>query len=178
MSNPSLTDAIPIIVTSAACLVCATTDLRRFRVPNAVTLPLLASGLVYHAATAGWPGLRLGLVGAGFGFAVLFVPYALGIMGAGDVKLLAGIGAWLGQPLTSDVLLASVICGGLYALLLTATTGRLRRTFAEIGTIIARGVCRPEHPVSQVVAQPDRHGRLVPFAAMVALGLFKTIAMA
>jgi prepilin peptidase CpaA len=141
-----------------------------------VTLPLLASGLAYHAAIAGWPGLRLSLGGAGFGFAILFVPFALGVMGAGDVKLLAGVGAWLGQPLTFDVLIAAVIFGGLYSFFLVTTTGRLRQTLADIRTIIARGVHRPELSVRRAVARPDQHGRLIPFAAMVALGLFATIA--
>lgn len=178
MTSLSLTTyTIPVVVTAAACVVCATTDVRRFRVPNAVTLPLLASGLAYHAATAGWPGLRLSLGGAGFGFVVLFVPFALGVMGAGDVKLLAGVGAWLGRPLTSDVLIAAVIFGGLYAFLLVATTGRLRQTLAGMRTIIARGRWSAELPVAQVVARPDQHGRLVPFAAMVALGLFATIVL-
>jgi len=98
-------------------------------------------------------------------------------MGAGDVKLLAGVGAWLGTPFTSHILIAAVIFGGLYALFLGAATGRLRQTLADSRMIIARGKWTADLPVAQAVARPDQHGRLVPFAAMVALGLLATIVL-
>jgi len=167
---------IPILIASLACVVCAATDLRRFRVPNAVTVSLLVSGLIYQAMTSGWPGLARGFAGAAFGFAALIVPYALGGMGAGDVKLLAGIGAWLGMPMTYDVLIASAIFGGVYALVLAAMAGRLRHAYSDVAALIGRGLHRAEVPVQTVVTQAGHRRRLVPFAAMVALGLFATIA--
>lgn len=178
MNSFSLIGVIPIVVTSAACLVCAATDLRRFRVPNAATLPLFASGLAFHGATAGWSGLQFGLTGAAFGFAVLFAPYAFGVMGAGDLKLLAGVGAWLGQPRTYHVLIAAVIFGGLYALFLAISHGRLRQTVADVRAVAVRGPRRPNETVAQIAASPDRRARLIPFAAMVALGLFATVVSA
>jgi prepilin peptidase CpaA len=167
--------AIPILVTGTACSICAVTDLRHFRVPNVVTLPLIATGLAYQLSTAGWHGLFVGLGGAAFGLAVLVVPYLLGAMGAGDVKLLMGIGSWLGRPMTFDVLLAAVLFGGLYSLCLVVATGRLRRTLADVGTVLARGLQPVDVPVREAVNCPERRGRLVPFAAMLALGLLTTI---
>ena len=166
---------IPILVTSLVCIACSATDLRWFRVPNALTLSLLASGLAYQGVTMGWSGLGFGLLGALFGFAALLVPYALGGMGAGDVKLLAGVGAWLGPHLTSDVLLAAAILGGAYALILAAATGRLWRTLADTYVLILGRNCRAELPVREVIAQPGRRRRLVPFAVMITLGLFATV---
>ena len=167
---------IPILVASLACLACAVTDIRRFRVPNAITLSLLVSGLIYQATVEGWPGLARGVGGAAFGFACLIVPYLLGGMGAGDVKLLAGLGAWLGLSMTSDVLIAAALFGGFYALILATMTGSVRRTLDDLKSLIDRGARAAEVPVQRVVEQPGRRRRLVPFAAMVALGLFATIA--
>ena len=167
---------VPILVVSAVCVACAASDLRRFRVSNAWTLSLLASGLIFRAAVTGWPGLGRSLEGAGFGFAALLVPYALGGMGAGDVKLLAGVGAWLGLPMTYEVLIAAALMGGVYALILSATTGRFHTLLMDMRSLIARGATRAEVPVQQLVTQADRHRRLVPFAAMVALGLLATVA--
>jgi prepilin peptidase CpaA len=170
MTAPSF----PIVVVSATCLACAIGDIRRFRVANAWTLTLLATGLIYHAFVGGWPGLGRSAAGAGFGFAALLVPYALGGMGAGDVKLLAGVGAWLGLPMTYDVLIAAALIGGVYALLLAAATGRFRETMAATRKLMVRGSRRAKVPVQEMVARADR-GRLVPFAAMVAFGLFATV---
>lgn len=167
---------LPILVIYAASGLATLTDLRRFRVSNALTLPLLLTGLIYHALIEGWPGLGQSLAGAGFGLAALMLPYAAGGMGAGDVKFLSAVGAWLGLPMTYHVLIASAIAGGLYALILTIATGRLRETWMRFQSLATRKPTLPEDSVARVVTEPNRRQRLVPFAAMVALGLVATIA--
>ncbi len=167
---------VPILVVFLATSLAAVSDIRRFKVANALTISLLVSGLAYHAATTGWPGLARSTAGAAFGFFVLILPYTLGGMGGGDVKLLTGIGAWLGLPLTYEVLIASALAGGVYALLLAIATDRLRETIADVQKLLARGASRAEVPVQQVLNDTQRRRRLVPFAAMVALGLMATVA--
>src|SRR5262249_14558706 len=91
---------IPASIVLSASLVAAVMDLWKFKVYNALTVPLFLTGLAYHFAAGGVHGLLGSLSGALFGFAVLIVAYAMGGMGAGDVKLMAAIGAWLCMPLT------------------------------------------------------------------------------
>jgi len=167
---------IPILVIYAASTLATITDVRRFRVANALTLPLLASGLIYHAAMEGWSGLGQSLMGAAFGFLVLLLPYAAGGMGAGDVKFLAAVGAWLGLPMTYHVLIAAAIAGGVYALILTIATGRFRETWHRFRAILTATPAPPESSVTRVVTEADRRQKLVPFAAMVAVGLVFTLA--
>lgn len=167
---------VPILVVYLASGLAAATDIRRFRIANALTLSLLASGLAYHAFYGGWPGLGRGVAGAAFGFFALVVPYAAGGMGAGDVKFLAGVGAWLGLPMTSEVLLAAALAAGVYALALAVATGRLREALGDVRRLVARGGGRVEVPVQEVASREDRRRRLVPFAAMVAAGLVATTA--
>lgn len=166
--------AVPMGVAFVAGVAAAVSDLRRFRVANALTLGLLASGLIYHSVAGGWRGLGLGLGGAGFGFAALLLPYALGGMAAGDVKLLAGLGAWLGPPLTYEVLIASALLGGVYALAVAIAAGRLRQTLADVRALVRRGLRPAEETVQHVLAGSDRRSRLVPFGAMLALGVVAT----
>src|SRR5262249_23004254 len=106
----------PAMVTLAAVTLATGTDLRGFRVPNYLTGPFLATGLVYHALTGGTGAFLGSLLGAFLGGGILFLLYLLGGMGAGDVKLLAGVGAWFGASSTVCVFLAAGLAGGVYAL--------------------------------------------------------------
>ena len=159
------------LVVSAAAVFAATTDLRRFRIPNAFTLALLIAGLVYQGAVGGWAGFGASLAGAGFGFAVLLVPYAAGGMGAGDVKFLAGVGAWLGLPATLAVLVASAIATVVYALCLAVARGGLAETSAGIRKLLISGAMPADLTVERTANRPDRRRWLVPFAAMVGVGM-------
>lgn len=141
-----------------------------------MTFPLIVTGIVYHAVVGGFTALQSSLLGAFFGLAILFVFYAMGAMGAGDVKLMAGIGAWLGMPATVYVFGIAGLATGLYSVLLLAWGRRSRRVGGElrIGLLRLRALGRhlgAEERVEAVVKQSDRRQRLIPFAAMVALAV-------
>jgi prepilin peptidase CpaA len=167
---------IPISVVLVAVLVTAVTDVWRFKIHNVLTVPLLLSGLIYHAATAGSIGFAVSLLGALFGFGLLILWYLLGGMGAGDVKLMAGIGAWLGLPLTFYVFIASSLAAGAYALVLILMYQRTGETWVNLQiawhrlTAVGRYLGAEER-VEREVTRPDRRQRIIPFAAMVALGI-------
>jgi prepilin peptidase CpaA len=79
-----------------ASLVSALTDLKDRRIPNILTLPLLAVGIIQAVWFDGFDGLKSSLLAAlllGLPYVLLFV-FAGG--GAGDAKLMAAVGAWLG----------------------------------------------------------------------------------
>jgi Flp pilus assembly protein protease CpaA len=166
---------VPILVVFLATSLAAVTDVRRFRIANWLTVSLLASGLAFHAIASGWPGLGRSGAGAMFGFFALIFPWSARQMGAGDVKLMAGVGAWLGLPMTFEVLITAAILGGVYALIVTIGTGRFRETMGDVRGLLSGG--RPESGdgVPQAMHRADRRRRLVPFAAMVVVGLFVTV---
>src|SRR4051812_32604472 len=84
----------------------AVTDWSSRRIPNWLTFTLALSGVAQAAFGTGPVGLRPSLSGLALGFALTFIYFALGAMCAGDVKLLAGVGAWLGPWGTAQVFLA------------------------------------------------------------------------
>lgn len=94
----------------------AVTDIQRQRVPNWLTLSATVVALTLHTVSGGSTGLLFSAAGLACGFALLIGFYAAGGMGAGDVKLLATVGAFVGATQVLWVFLFAAIAGGLYAL--------------------------------------------------------------
>lgn len=99
-----------------ASLVAAFTDLRRGRIPNRLTGPLFLAGLIFGVLTGGWAGLADSFCGC----VVMAVPFVLlfllGAGGAGDAKMMAALGTWLGVANGVIVLLAVVLSGLVWGL--------------------------------------------------------------
>ena len=85
---------------SAILIIAAWIDGRELKVPNWITFHMILAGLVYSTCVGGIGGLGAGLLGMTVGLLTLLPLYAVGGMGAGDVKFMAGIGAWLGWEIT------------------------------------------------------------------------------
>jgi len=94
----------------------AVSDLRSRRIPNTLTLPACLVFLLLRLALAGPDGLWSGLGGLTLGLALMLPAYGLGVMGGGDVKLLAAVGAALGPVGVLWSFLFTSVCGGAYAL--------------------------------------------------------------
>ena len=177
---------IPIVVVVIiASALAALTDIWRFKVYNVLTFPVLFSGLAYYAANEGWSGLAVSALGAAFGLAVFVVPYLMGGMGAGDVKFVAALGAWLGIQSLAVVVFFGCMATGLYALFLVYLTGGVRQLwfnlqltifrFATVGRLLV--VDDQIERVQDWTKVPDRRRRLIPFSAMIAVGVILTIAL-
>lgn len=99
-------------------IVAAVIDGIQLKVPNWLTFPMIALGWVYSFTLStypGWEGLGYSLMGTVVGLAVLLPAYAIGGMGAGDVKLMAGIGAWMWVEVTLLSFAVSAVVGGVIA---------------------------------------------------------------
>ncbi|MEM8864228.1 MAG: A24 family peptidase [Planctomycetota bacterium] len=101
-------------------IVAAVIDGLQLKVPNWITFPMIISGWVYSAALSPdvdswWLGLTYSLLGTAVGLLLLLPAYSIGGMGAGDVKLMAGIGAWVWSVTTLYSFAVSAVVGGLIA---------------------------------------------------------------
>jgi prepilin peptidase CpaA len=125
-----------LVALAVGCAACAW-DLRTRRIPNALTLGSALAALAFHAVQGGPPALAASLGGWAVGL-LLFLPFFLvGGMGAGDVKLLAALGAWLGPVAVAWSALYAGIAGGLLALGVTLHRGYLRQALANLGGALA-----------------------------------------
>ena len=104
------------VVAGAACWF----DVRTRRIPNQLTFPGAAIGLAAAAAAHGWSGAIASAAGLLVGMALFFPLFALRGLGAGDVKLMAALGAWLGTSMVFGVAFYTTLAGGALALVLIA----------------------------------------------------------
>lgn len=167
---------VPFSVVLVAALVVAVIDIRRFRIPNGLTAPLFACGVVFHSVVGGFAGLQSSLLGALFGFGILFVFYVVGATGAGDVKFMAATGAWMGIPTTVYVFAVAGIATAIYSTAILLWQGGLGRATATIRVTLLQlqtigKHLRVDERVESIAKRDDRRKRLVPFAAMVAFGV-------
>src|SRR5688500_10001584 len=107
----------------------AVVDLRERRIPNWLTLGLLLSGLAQTWAPVPGPAgsFSQSLLGLLTGFGITFVLFGMGALGGGDVKLVAGVGAWLGPTPVLTVFAAAAVIGMVIVLTQAAMQGRTRR---------------------------------------------------
>jgi len=129
-------DSLLLCVALVLSVVAAILDLQRHRIPNWLTYPGIVLGFVLRGVLFGWKGLLGALAGCLLAGGIIFVFYAVRAMGAGDVKLLAAIGALVGPREAGGVLLATAIFGGVLAVIYALYRGRLVGTLKNVGSVL------------------------------------------
>ena len=128
--NPVLLAALTISV--VACV----TDLRSRRIPNVLTFGAAIAGLLYHLATGGVGALGPSVLGWLVGALVFIVPFALGGLGGGDVKLLAALGSWLGPVEALWLALYTGVAGAAMCLVVSAAYGYLGTALRNVWLLL------------------------------------------
>lgn len=116
--------------------VCVFTDLRSRKIYNVVIFPALVWAIGVHALTGGWSGLAYSLLGFAVGLCVLLIPYLMGGMGAGDVKLLALVGALEGYVFVLEASVYMALIGGLMAIGIILFKKGFRERMRRIGLML------------------------------------------
>ena len=133
MDTKILIYCLAILIAACACI----TDLRSRRIPNRLVLSGLVLGLSINLAFGGVRAFGWSLLGGLAGLALFLPFFALGGMGAGDVKLLACLGAILGPGDLMLVALVGALLGGVMALTVATVQGRLGGTLKNCASLIA-----------------------------------------
>jgi prepilin peptidase CpaA len=120
------------IVLIVILTICVVTDLRSRKIYNAVTMPGTIVGFVLQAGINGLPGFLDAVLGCAVGFGILLIPYLLGGMGAGDVKLLALVGALKGVSFVFHASVYMALIGGVIALALLLLRKGVIERFRQI----------------------------------------------
>ncbi len=155
--------------TVAVLCVATFTDLRNRRIPNWLVVPFLAAGFAVAAWFHGWHGLVASLEGAGLGLLIYGFLFWMGGMGAGDVKLCAAIGAWIGPGQLFLAVVITGMVGGVMVVCWAAFGGFLKELFSGASNLAfgwkdRGGIRDPE----MVLSNPVR--RKMPYAPAIAIG--------
>lgn len=111
-------------------------DLRERRIPNLIVFPALLLGVFLNTLEFGWVGLLFALKGAGLGFAILFIPYLVKGMKAGDVKFVMAIGSFVGSATIVRVLLITLLCYPVLAAIVVIRDGKLAITWLRFRRVL------------------------------------------
>ena len=166
----SASQYIAIVIALISCV----TDVRTRRIPNVLTFGGALAGVAFHTINAGFTGSLQSITGWAAGVAIFFLPFALGGMGAGDVKLVAALGAWLGPADTLTLAIHSVLLAGVAAVLVSLRHAYLRQALANVGRLLLHWRAAGLRPLPEVSLDSGKGPRLA-YAVPVFAGLVTTI---
>ena len=160
------------------------TDLRSKRIPNWLVLPFLGLGLLIApfrpdavfcpAGATGifhWQGLVQSLEGLGLGLLVFGVMFVMGGMGAGDVKLVAAVGAWIGAKQLFVAMVLTGLAGGVMILCWAVYAGFMKDLLVGTVDLVLSWLGRSERPEEdRTIGNPLK--RKIPYAPAIAVGTF------
>jgi prepilin peptidase CpaA len=158
--------ALVLLLTSAIWF-----DGRQGRIPNLLVVFGLAAGLLIQFALAGLSGALTALEGIGVGLLVLGPLYALGYLGAGDVKLVAAVGSLMGPRDLSIAIVFIFLAGGVLSVAITLSRGKLRQLGRNLrlilfGAVIDLGLGQAPRATATIPTV----GRM-PYAVPIAVGV-------
>lgn len=169
----------PFWLVTLILVVAAVIDGLQLKVPNWITFPMIISGWVYSTVCYGWAGLGWSLAGTAVGLALLIPAYAIGGMGAGDVKLLAGVGAWVWGTVTFYAFCVSAIVGGILAVAMVLIRRRWSHHRAQFMVIVDEILTiRNPDALATIAAERKSRMMLLPYGIPIAMGTIAYFAWA
>jgi prepilin peptidase CpaA len=161
-------------------LAAALFDIMYRRIPNWITVTGGVLGLAMNTLI-GPPeaGFLFSVVGLLVGFTVYAVLYALRAMGAGDVKLMAAIGALMGWERWFGIFFITALIGGIMALILVISRGRLKKTMFNVGFILSEMKhARPAYLANEELDVKNKKALGLPHGAVIAVSTVFYLAIA
>jgi prepilin peptidase CpaA len=166
------------VVLISTVIVAGAFDLRYRRIPNWLNLGAVCMGLALNVVLFALHGLLLGLLGAGCALLVYVPLYLVRGMGAGDVKLMAAVGAIVGPWNWLGIFLATALLGGVVSLIYVLFRRRLRQTLSNLLLVVSE-LARVRVPAAREERLDMRHPEALrlPHGALIALGVVAFLAV-
>jgi prepilin peptidase CpaA len=163
--------ASSFIVLAAGLAVAVVTDMRSRRIPNWLTGSMVVAGVAVAASGLGavTPGqAALGIIA---GLALMLPGHIIGATGAGDVKLMAAVGGFVGPALAVNAFLGTAVAGGVFAVAVAKRRGRLAATIEGTGQLVTAPLAARVE-----IEAPERANRFA-YAPAIAVGSLVAMAL-
>lgn len=158
-----------LVATVLFVALCIASDVRTMRIPNALTAPAMLLGLALSGWYFGWAGIESSMAGLGLSLLLLIGPFALGGIGAGDVKMMGAVGALLGPRLVLYSVGVGFVLGGVIATIHLARMARLGEKLATMGHMVTNAVMMVSiEPLKMSAAAPTAVA--LPYSVPLGLG--------
>jgi prepilin peptidase CpaA len=160
-----------VMVLLVVLLTAATFDVLYRRIPNWLTVSGVVLGIAMNTLI-GTPeaGIVFSLAGLAVAFGIYAALYALRAMGAGDVKLMAAVGALIGWERWFGVFFVTALIGGVMAMILVVSRGRLQKTFFNVGFILSEMKSgRPAYLANEELDVKNKKALGLPHGAVIAV---------
>jgi prepilin peptidase CpaA len=161
----SIPDAAVLVLGAAACV----TDLKWRRIPNLLTFGASAAAFLFSIMSGGVQDLGWSALGWIIGCGLFLPWFLLGGMGAGDVKLLAALGAWAGPSAVVWMALYAAVAGGVFAVLVSLQRGYLGEMFRNLWSLLIFWRIAGVQPHPELTLRTGRGPRL-PYAFPITAG--------
>ena len=163
-------NAISAGTLAALLLVAAWHDIKNHRIPNLLVVAGVLIGFFLRARVDGWSGAADGGQGLALGLAVLLPFYVMRMLGAGDVKLMAMVGVFLGPWGVLGALLATFLAGGVLALAVALRARAMTRLVQNLKLMALGSALRmSQRQAPNMDDLPESVGKL-PYAVAIAAG--------
>ncbi len=172
--SPSQTEFTYLAGASAIALAASYFDVTSRRIPNFITVPAFLFGIFLHLVCGGWHQMLTSLASGMIGGALFLIFYLAGGMGAGDVKLMMAVGSTAGLAQVANVMVLTVLAGGVMALFLTVLRGRFQETMMNVGVLTAHHAHQGLQPHPDLNISNPKTLRL-PYALAIAGGCILTL---
>ncbi|QDL37133.1 A24 family peptidase [Rhodoferax sediminis] len=158
--------AVVLLLVTAATVF----DVRRHRIPNGLVFSGALAGIAYHAFSPYGMGVTSSLEGLAVGLAAFMPFYLLRAMGAGDVKLMAMVGAFLGPASTLGAVLTTFIAGGVLAIAAAIRNGAMATLLQNLRFMTIDLTTKAMTGSAVQVQAPPASAGQVPYALAIAAG--------
>ncbi|SOC37258.1 A24 family peptidase [Ureibacillus acetophenoni] len=157
------------IVLLLVLLISIVTDIYSRKILNVVTIPAILVGLIYYTVHSGLNGLWFSFSGFILGLVLLLIPFLFGGMGAGDVKLMAAIGALMGTVFVFHTFLFTALIGGVISIFILLRRMNIKQVIAHMYMtfIVFRGKTKEVH-----VSTEQKYKFSFPYGIAIVLGAF------
>ena len=169
--SPKLAMANEVVLIPLTGLI-AYYDIRYRRIPNAIVVFVLLTGLTLNGVMGGIPGLLSSVVGCALGFGLMLLLRSFGAMGVGDLKLFAAIGALIGVALVPQTFFFVTLTGGVVAIIYMFRRRSAKRTLRRLLHNLAHPFQKKDRDYTKAVLLQES----IPYGVAIVLGSVISVA--